>query len=118
MNHPASPDAGSPRAGSPVSPAALPSPTANAAPSAVPPCPGVRIALFAGMAEAAGRRRLDIAWDGGSAAALRRRLADELPHLAPLLARSAVAIGDAYVTDDTPIHAGSDVAIIPPVSGG
>jgi len=101
MNHPRPPTAASP-----------------AAPAAVPRHDGVRIGLFAGMAEAAGLRTLELAWDGGSAAALRRRLAEALPSLAPLLARSAVAIGDAYVTDDTPIPAGSDVAIIPPVSGG
>ena len=92
--------------------------TPSPAPTSPPQRQGVRIGLFAGMAEAAGCRSLEICWDGGTAAALRRRLADELPHLAPLLARSAVAIGDAYVTDDARIPAGCDVAIIPPVSGG
>jgi molybdopterin converting factor small subunit len=29
-----------------------------------------------------------------------------------------VAIGDGYVTDDSRVPCGADVAIIPPVSGG
>jgi molybdopterin converting factor small subunit len=33
-------------------------------------------------------------------------------------ARSAVAIGDAYVTDDAVVPRGALVAIIPPVIGG
>jgi len=70
------------------------------------------------MAAAIGRRSLELAWEGGTAAALRSRLADEFPALAPLLTRSAVAIGDAYVTDDAVVPHGADVAIIPPVSGG
>ncbi len=78
----------------------------------------LHVRLFAGMAEAAGRRAVEIGWDGATVATLRRRLAAEFPALAPLLARSAVAIGDAYVTDETPVPAGADVAIIPPVSGG
>ena len=78
----------------------------------------VRISLFAGMAAAIGCRSLELAWEGGTAAALRSRLIAEHPTLAPLLARSAVAIGDAYVADDTMVHPGADVAIIPPVSGG
>jgi molybdopterin converting factor small subunit len=49
---------------------------------------------------------------------LRSRLAAEFPPIAPLLARSAVAIGAGYVTDDSQVPCGADVAIIPPVSGG
>ena len=49
---------------------------------------------------------------------LRSRLAAEFPPIAPLLARSAVAIGDRYVTDDSHVLCDADVAIIPPVSGG
>jgi len=51
-------------------------------------------------------------------AALRSRLVAEFPSIAPLLARSTVAIGDAYVTDDAVVPRGALVAIIPPVSGG
>jgi molybdopterin converting factor small subunit len=78
----------------------------------------LRISLFAGMAAAVGRRTVELAWDDGTAAALRSRLAVEFPAIAPLLARSTVAIGDAYVADDARVPCGVDVAIIPPVSGG
>ena len=85
---------------------------------ATAPAGPLRVSLFAGMAAAIGRRSLQLDWEGGTAAALRSRLADEFPALAPLLARSAVAIGDAYVTDHAVVPHGADVAIIPPVSGG
>lgn len=74
--------------------------------------------LFAGMAEAAGTRRLDIEWTGGTVAELRRVLAARWPVIAELLARSAVAVGNAYAPDSLDLPANADVAIIPPVSGG
>jgi len=51
----------------------------------------VHVSLFAGMAEAAGRRSLDVAWRGGSVAELRRAVAEAVPAVALLVARSAVA---------------------------
>ncbi len=78
----------------------------------------LRVSLFAGMAAAIGRRSVELAWEGGTAATLRSRLAAECPTIAPLLARSTVAIGDRYVTDDAQVPCDADVAIIPPVSGG
>lgn len=85
----------------------------------IPPTVGrLRVALFAGMAAAAGRRMVDLAWDGGTVADLRRRLALECPELGPLLERSAVARSDRYANDHEPLAAGDDVAVIPPVSGG
>ena len=79
---------------------------------------GLRVALFAGMAEAAGTRRAEIPWRGGTVADLRAALAAAHPAVGPLLARSAVAIGDRYAADDAEVPAAADVAIIPPVSGG
>ena len=94
-------------------------PSTSTAPLALSARAGmVRVGLFAGMAEAVGCRMVEIAWTGGTAAALRQRLAEEFPAVAALVARSAVAVGDAYVTDDAPVPAGVEVAIIPPVSGG
>ena len=78
----------------------------------------LRVALFAGMAEAAGARVAEIDWRGGSVADLRADLAAAYPAIGPLLARSAVAIGNRYATDDAAVPAAADVAIIPPVSGG
>lgn len=91
-------------------------PRSTPPPSAAPDT--LRISLFAGMADAIGRRSVELAWTGGTAAMLRSRLAAEFPPIAPLLARSAVAIGTGYVTDDSQVPCGAEVAIIPPVSGG
>jgi molybdopterin synthase catalytic subunit len=80
--------------------------------------PSLRIAVFAGMAELAGGRQIDLPWQGGTVADLRRVLAAAHPPLAPLLARSAVAVGGRYSSDVERVAAGADVAVIPPVSGG
>lgn len=78
----------------------------------------LRLALFAGLAELAGTRSLEIPWDGGSVGDLRRAIVDARPAVAGLLDRSAVAIGGRCADDDVPVPAGADVAILPPVSGG
>jgi len=40
------------------------------------------------------------------------------PELIPLLKRSAVAVAGQYAADTQQVAIGSEVAIIPPVSGG
>jgi len=87
-------------------------------PSRATPSGTLRVALFAGLAAAAGSRTVEVAWDGGTVAGLRRRLVAAHPALADLLARSAVAIDDTYAAEDAVIPAAAGVAIIPPVSGG
>jgi len=86
-----------------------------------PPAAGpatLGVALFAGVAAAAGTRRLEVPWAGGTVADLRRAIAEGAPATAALLARSAIAVGSRYARDDERIDAGDDVAVIPPVSGG
>ncbi|MCE2726322.1 MAG: MoaD/ThiS family protein [Planctomycetaceae bacterium] len=78
----------------------------------------LRVALFAGMADAAGTRQAEIRWRGGSVADLRAALEAAYPAIGGLLARSAVAIGNRYAADEAEVPATADVAIIPPVSGG
>jgi molybdopterin converting factor small subunit len=78
----------------------------------------LRIALFAGLAERAGSRRIELAWAGGSVADLRAALAAACPAAADLLARSAIAVGDRLAADTDPVSVGAYVAILPPVSGG
>lgn len=80
--------------------------------------PVIRVSLFAGMAEAAGCRQLDVAWQGGTVADLRAAVARACPAVAPLLARSAIAVEGRYAADAAVISAGAEVAVIPPVSGG
>jgi len=78
----------------------------------------LRVALFAGLAERAGSRRIELAWAGGSVAELRGALAAACPAAADLLSRSAIAVGDRLAADSDPVAVGADVAILPPVSGG
>ena len=76
------------------------------------------VILCAGMAEIVGARRLEMPWDGGTVADLRRELAAARPALGPLLARSAVCVAGRYAADNVIIAVGAEVALIPPVSGG
>lgn len=78
----------------------------------------LRVAVFAGMAEVVGGRRLSIPWSGGSVDDLRQLVARQHPEVAALLARSAVAVDGRYAADGEPVGCAADVAIIPPVSGG
>jgi len=76
------------------------------------------VMLFAGVAEQVGQREVTLAWSGGTAADLLTVLEQQYPQAAALLARSAVAVGERYCCGDDLVVAGSDVAVIPPVSGG
>lgn len=76
------------------------------------------IMLFAGLADRIGHRELQLAWAGGTAAELRQHLCSLYPAAAPLLLRSAIAVGEDYCRDDEAVPSGADVAVIPPVSGG
>ena len=80
--------------------------------------PPLAVILFAGMAEIVGARRLEMPWNGGTVADLRRELATARPALGPLLARSAVCVAGRYAGDDVTVAVGAEVALIPPVSGG
>jgi molybdopterin converting factor small subunit len=78
----------------------------------------LRVAVYAGMADLVGGRVLEVPWSGGTVADLRATLAAAQPRIAPLLARSAVAVGNVYARDEADVPPRADVAIIPPVSGG
>jgi molybdopterin converting factor subunit 1 len=78
----------------------------------------MRILLFAGLAEAAGRREfvLDVAPGGLSVAELEARLRSECP---PLAGRSfRVAVNQGYAAAHERVAEDDEVALIPPVSGG
>jgi MoaE-MoaD fusion protein len=77
----------------------------------------VYVRLFASYREAAGTNRLDTALPPGS------RVSELLAVLSPsipALTQTAglVAVNHTYVSAETVLHDGDEVALIPPVSGG
>jgi len=79
----------------------------------------VTIKLFAVARELAGRGELEVELaDGATIADLRRALATSEPRFSAVLAHAHFAVDSQYATDATPITAASELALIPPVSGG
>jgi molybdopterin synthase catalytic subunit len=56
--------------------------------------------------------------EASTVAGLRAILTEHFPALAPLLARSALAVDEAFADNEQKLHNGAVVAVIPPVSGG
>lgn len=79
----------------------------------------VRVKLFAVAKELAGKDVLVVSVPECSTIAdvERAAIATE-PALARIIPHSLWAIGTDYVADDAPVTQNSDVALIPPVSGG
>jgi molybdopterin synthase catalytic subunit/molybdopterin synthase sulfur carrier subunit len=79
----------------------------------------VRVKLFAAAKEVAGCDELAIDLPPGAKVAdLRAAVVDLMPGLQAIVRHSMWAVGSEYVRDDTKLSEQSDVALIPPVSGG
>lgn len=79
----------------------------------------VHVQLFARARDLAGADRLSVELPAdATVAALRQALAAAQPRLAGLLARSAVAIDTEFARDADHIRAESEIALLPPLSGG
>jgi len=78
----------------------------------------VVVLYFAGARDAAGTARETLPATPATVGALRRALAEAHPALAPILARSRIAVDQDFASDDAPLRDGAEVAIVPPVSGG
>ncbi len=79
----------------------------------------VRVRLFAVARELAGCDQLTVELQGDHTVAdLRRALAEAAPALERVLNHSLLAVDAEYATDATPINEHSNIALIPPVSGG
>ncbi|MFC6652249.1 MoaD/ThiS family protein [Paenibacillus rhizoplanae] len=78
------------------------------------------IRLFAGLAEIIGSSTLVFHAHESplTAGRLKELLSASYPAAAPQIAVSLVAVDQEYAPDDTDITEGSEVAFIPPVSGG
>ncbi len=76
------------------------------------------VRLFAGLRERSGKERLELEVpEGLDLAGLERELERRHPELGPLAGVRGV-LGTTYVDEGTRIPPGSEVALIPPVSGG
>ena len=80
--------------------------------------PGVSVKFFAGMAESAGLKEIRVEVEQYTVAGVRRALENKLPQVASLLSRSSIAVDGRYGSENEPVHSESEIAVIPPVSGG
>ncbi len=78
----------------------------------------VSVKLFAGVAELAGVKEVRVSVNRFTVAEVRCALGAHLPQVALLLSRSAIAVDGRYATEDEVLCSDSEIAVIPPVSGG
>jgi molybdopterin converting factor subunit 1 len=79
----------------------------------------VHVRLFARARELAGSNAVLVPLpEQATVADLRRGLAEAVPALAPLLARSALAVNQEFAADAQALPLDAEVALLPPVSGG
>ena len=79
----------------------------------------IRVKLFAAAKEMAGSDALAIEVpDGARIADVRQAVVRDWPALRTILLHSQWAVNAAFATDETAITQQSEVALIPPVSGG
>ncbi len=75
--------------------------------------------LFAAARQACGRAVVELELPStATVGELRQTLAFQLPELEPLLTRCHFALDNQYAADSSPLAAASEIACIPPVSGG
>jgi MoaE-MoaD fusion protein len=74
----------------------------------------VRVRLFAMLRERAGRDELELELADGARVADALAAVDDLAGGLPLV----LAVNREYASPDAPLHAGDELALIPPVSGG
>ncbi len=80
----------------------------------------VTVRLFAVLREKAGADRVDVELEGDAATvgALTDAIRTQYPVLAPYLSIVRVAVDEAFANASTEVRDASEVALIPPVSGG
>lgn len=79
----------------------------------------IRVKLFAAARDAAGNSEVlvEVA-DGATIAQLREAVLAVVPRLRPIVAHARWAVDAQFVSDNHVLVPSSEVALIPPVSGG
>ena len=79
----------------------------------------ITVRLFARLAEVAGVRKLTLDYESGMTASdVFGALAHEYPKIIGFGDRLMYARNQEYISPDTHLEAGDELALIPPVSGG
>ncbi|MEJ8543951.1 molybdopterin converting factor subunit 1 [Brevibacillus borstelensis] len=79
----------------------------------------ISVLLFAGLAELAGVRTIQITLPKEACVRdLLQAVSGRYPALSSLLGSCFVSVNQEYAKPETPIQAGDEIAILPPVSGG
>lgn len=79
----------------------------------------VSVKMFAVARQIAGREVVEVSLgEQPTVADVRRALAADFPGLAPLAPQLMFAVNQEYAGDHTPVSPDSEIACIPPVSGG
>ncbi len=79
----------------------------------------VTVHLFARAKDLAGKEMVKVEIPPkATIAALREKLTRDYPALQSLLERSALAMDNEFADDEKVIPEGSEIALLPPVSGG
>lgn len=79
----------------------------------------MKVLLFAGARDAVGTESVEVETDSPiSIAKLKEKLSQQFPRLAKWVAVSRLAINNSFAADSDLVEHGSEVALIPPVSGG
>ena len=79
----------------------------------------INVLFFASCREAIGMKELALDLDSGvTIAGIRKKIISQFPQLAGVSKALHFARNSEYVAEDTPLHDGDEIAILPPVSGG
>ena len=79
----------------------------------------IDVHLFAGARDRVSKSSVRVeVMEGCTVGQLRRRLTEDFPLLADIVPRAMIAVNADYASDGMSIRQGSEVALIPPVSGG
>lgn len=79
----------------------------------------VSVQLFAAARDRIGRSSIQVELgETSTVKELRSRLCNDYPQLKDIVPRAMVAVDTEYARDDHRLKATSEVALIPPVSGG
>lgn len=79
----------------------------------------IRVMLFAGLREKIGASSFELLMpERATVADVLAGLKAAYPNAAGLLAASAAAVDHEYASNETHLHNGAEIAVMPPVSGG